>query len=104
MPKRADQAVVLSAHYDHLGTKVAGPVVAGETPDLVYNGADDDASGCVAVLALADTFGAAHKPARTLIFLLATGEERGLLGTQYYLDHPVVPLDHTMFDLNFEMI
>jgi hypothetical protein len=112
-PELAQQAVVFSAHYDHLGTRAA-PVpdpkapAPDAAPDLVFNGADDDASGCAAVLALADHFGAQAKagqrPARTLIFLLATGEEHGLWGTQYYLDHPVVPLASTTANLNFEMI
>ena len=108
-PEVAQEAIVFSAHYDHLGEKAPPPPTASAPAfDLVFNGADDDASGCAAVLALADAFGAQAKagkrPARTLVFLLATGEEQGLWGTEYYLDHPVVPLEHTIANLNFEMI
>jgi Peptidase family M28 len=123
-PELAQQVVVITAHYDHLGTRAppatpsAAPPAAGaepaeaaapaEPPDLIFNGADDDASGCAAVLALARVFGAEARagrpPARSLIFLLVTGEERGLLGTDYWLDHPTRPLEQIVFNLNFEMI
>ncbi|MFN0006910.1 MAG: M28 family peptidase [Planctomycetota bacterium] len=96
----AEEAVVVSAHYDHLGTREAG----SDGEDLVYNGADDDASGCAAVLEIAGALASGKKPARTVIFLLATGEEVGLLGTIYYLDHPAVPLERTIANLNVEMI
>ena len=94
----AEETVVLSAHYDHLPP--APESVAG---DRIYNGADDDASGCAAVLEIAGAL-AAKKPARTVIVLLATGEEEGLLGTEAYLDHPAVPLEKTVANLNVEMI
>lgn len=102
----AKEAVVISAHYDHLHAGDDGPDPAtGKKPeDVIYNGADDDASGCAAVLELAGRFASGSKPARTLVFLLATGEEIGLLGTEEYLDHPVVALDATVANLNFEMI
>jgi len=136
-PSLAEQAVVFTAHYDHIGVddppeaqeegdadEPTGPLdgleaglgaLAGalgegeeededERPDLIYNGADDDASGVAAVLELAEVFANGEPPARTLVFLLATGEERGLLGTWHYLDHPVVPLDQTIVNINFEMI
>jgi len=111
-PELAQQAIVFTAHYDHLGVARSVQDVsrqdASHAPDLIYNGADDDASGCAAVLELAEAFGAearAGRPlARTLVFLLVTGEEVGLIGTRYYLDHPVVPLDRTVCNLNFEMI
>ena len=93
----ASEAVVVSAHYDHLGVAESGE-------DRIYNGADDDASGCAAVLEIAGALASGPKPARTVVFLLATGEEVGLLGTQHYLDHPVVPLDKTVANLNVEMI
>ena len=111
-PELSQQALVLTAHYDHLGVassaaeahrpKDAPP--AGDPPDLIYNGADDDASGVAMVLALADAFGHGPPPARTLVFLLVTGEEIGLLGTDYYLDHPAVPLEATVANVNFEMV
>jgi hypothetical protein len=123
-PELAQQVVVFSAHYDHLGTlappatpeapaaaledHATPPVAPAEPPDLIFNGADDDASGCAAVLELARVFGAearAGRPsARTLIFLLVTGEERGLLSTEYWLDHPARPLQDIVLNLNFEMI
>lgn len=93
------EAVVVSAHYDHLGI---GPAVNG---DSIYNGADDDASGTVAVLEIARLLARARPaPRRTVVFLLVTGEERGLLGTRWYLGHPVVPLERTVANLNIEMI
>ena len=98
-PSLASEAVVLSAHYDHIAGHGAEP---GE--DQIYNGADDDASGVAAVLELARMAGQAPAPARTLLFLLVTGEEHGLLGTKFYLDHPATPLEQTVYNLNFEMI
>ena len=108
-PDLARETVVLSAHYDHLGLVGEGGHGGEQSsqdgePDLVYNGADDDASGTAAVLELAGALAAADPPVRTVVFLLATGEEKGLLGTKYYLDHPAVPLADTIFNLNFEMI
>jgi len=98
-PELARETIVYSAHYDHIGTRPAD----GDA-DTVFNGADDDASGTAAVLELAQAFAADEPPARTLLFLLASGEEKGLIGTRYYLDHPSVPLDQTVANLNFEMI
>ena len=96
-PSRRDSAVVVAAHYDHLGI---GRPVAG---DSIYNGADDDASGVVAVLQVARIL-ARSAPQRTLVFLLTTGDEVGLLGTRRYLQAPVVPLDRTVAELEVEMI
>jgi len=106
----AKEAVVVSAHYDHLPPKPpakgrAGEPASPEKPvDRIYNGADDDASGCAAVLEIAGALGSGPKPARTVIFLLATGEEEGLIGTDVYIEHPVVPLESTVANLNVEMI
>lgn len=106
-PGLAQEAVVVSAHYDHLPPK-SPPKSPPKTPeaagDLIFNGADDDASGCAAVLEIAGALGVGPKPARTVIFLLATGEEEGLLGTDVYIEHPVMPLDRTVANLNVEMI
>jgi hypothetical protein len=93
-----DSAVVLGAHYDHLGI---GPAVGG---DSVYNGADDDASGVVAVLAAARALAAGPAPRRTVVVLLTTGEEVGLVGTRRYLEAPVVPLERTVAQLQVEMV
>ena len=97
-PALRQEAVVVTAHYDHLGI---GPAVHG---DSVYNGADDDASGVVAVLEIARLLARGPRPKRTVVFLLVTGEERDLLGTRWYLAHPVVPLARTVVNLNIEMI
>ena len=98
-PELARETIVFTAHYDHLGER--GDPAQGDT---IYNGADDDASGCAAVLELARAFAMGPKPARTLVFMLVTGEEMGLLGTKHYLEHPAEPLEHTVANLNFEMI
>ena len=99
-PALRDEAIVIDAHYDHLG--IAATPVNG---DSIYNGADDDASGTVAVLEIARMLaGARPMPKRTIVFLLVTGEEHGTLGSRWYLDHPAVPLDHTAANLEIEMI
>ena len=98
-PALRDQAIVIGAHFDHLGVNSAGAV----NGDSVWNGADDDASGVVAVLETARALAAA-RPKRTVIFLLTTGEEVGMLGTSWYVANPVVPLDRTVADLQIEMI
>ncbi len=106
-PDLARETVVVSAHYDHLPPQEKEAGSASGPPDgkdRIYNGADDDASGCAAVLEIAGALGAGKKPARTVVFFLATGEEEGLLGTNAYLDHPVVPLAQTVANLNVEMI
>jgi len=103
-PGLAKETVVVSAHYDHLPPSSEAPAEGAPAKDRIYNGADDDASGCAAVLEIAGALGAGPKPARTVVFLLATGEEEGLLGTFAYLDHPVVPLAETIANLNVEMI
>jgi hypothetical protein len=96
-PSLARQAVIVGAHYDHVGI---GRAVDG---DSIYNGADDDASGTVAVLEIARAL-AANPPRRTVILFFATGEEVGMLGTRHYLRDPVVPLDSTVAGLFVEMI
>ena len=84
--------------FDHIGI---GPSVEG---DSIYNGADDDASGVVTVLEIARSIATGPPPERTVVFLLTTAEESGLLGTRHYLNHPVVPLDRTVADLQVEMV
>ena len=95
---KRDEVLVISAHYDHLGVK----------HDTIYNGADDDGSGTVAVLALAKAFIQAKKdgygPRRSILFVTMTAEEEGLFGSEYYTAHPVVPLANTIADLNIDMI
>ena len=94
-PAVRDSAVLIDAHYDHLGI---GRAVNG---DSIYNGADDDASGTVAVLEIARALTAGPRPRRTVIFAATTGEEVGLLGTRWYLRHPVVPV--TQMSANLEI-
>jgi hypothetical protein len=97
-PVLRDSAVLIDAHYDHLGI---GPAVNG---DSIYNGADDDASGVVAVLEIARALAAGSPPKRTVIFAATTGEEVGLLGTRWYIQHPVVPVKQLSSNLEVEMI
>ncbi|AKK74080.1 peptidase M28 [Chryseobacterium sp. P1-3] len=96
--EKPDEIVVISGHYDHVGTKNG----------VVYNGADDDGSGTVAVMEMAKAFQAAKKagkgPKRSVLFLHVTGEEHGLFGSEYYTDNPVFPLANTVVDLNIDMI
>ena len=97
-PALAGEAVVVGAHYDHIGI---GPPVDG---DSINNGADDDASGTIAVLEIARALKAGPAPKRTVIFIAFTGEEMGLLGTRYYIENPVIPMDRTVAELQIEMI
>ena len=101
-PELADEVVVLSAHLDHIGTSRAD--ADDPDADLIYNGADDDASGVASVIEVAEALALGPRPARTFVSLLATGEERGLLGTREYLRRPARPLAETVFNLNFEML
>jgi len=89
----------LTAHLDHLG--IGPPNAAG---DSIYNGADDDASGTTAVLALAHAFAAGPRARRTMVFALFGSEELGGLGNAGFLAHPPVPLASIVADLEFEMI
>jgi Peptidase family M28 len=92
-----NEAVVLGAHFDHIGV---GKPVEG---DSINNGADDDASGVATVLAAARAL-AKDPPKRTVVVLLTSGEEYGVLGTQWYLERPRFPLDSTVADLQVEMV
>ena len=95
----AGEAILLSAHLDHLGV---GP--ANAAGDTIYNGADDDASGTSAVLALAHAFAADPRPRRTIVFALFGSEELGGLGNAGFLKRPPVPLASIVANLEFEMI
>ena len=97
-PALRDQVVLIDAHYDHLGIHSSGGA------DSIYNGADDDASGVVAVLEIARVLSAGPAPKRTVVFAATTGEEVGLLGTRWYIEHPVRPLDAMVANLEIEMI
>lgn len=98
-PKLKDEYILVDAHYDHLGMR--GPGVNG---DSIYNGADDDASGVTAVLEIARQINAGAKPKRTIVFAATMGEEVGLLGTNWYIAHPPIPLEQMAANLEIEMI
>lgn len=95
-PKLAGEYVVLSAHLDHLG--VGAPI----NGDRIYNGAMDDASGVAAVLDIAGKL-KAHRPRRSVLIVIVTAEEKGLLGSHYFARRPTVPKDAIVADLNFDM-
>jgi hypothetical protein len=97
-PKATGETIILSAHLDHLGV---GEPVNG---DAIYNGADDDASGCIAVLELARALASGAKPLRTIYFVCFGSEETGGFGAQYFIEHSPVPLEHIVANLEFEMI
>jgi len=96
--EKPEEIIIISAHLDHEGIK------GGE----IYNGADDDGSGSMAILEIAEAFKMAVKegkgPKRSILFLHVTGEEKGLLGSKYYTENPVFPLSNTVCNLNIDMI
>jgi Zn-dependent M28 family amino/carboxypeptidase len=93
-----EEVVVVTAHYDHIGKK----------GDEINNGADDDGSGTVSALEIAEAFQMAklqgHGPRRSVLVMTVSGEEKGLLGSRYYSDHPIYPLENTVANLNIDMI
>jgi Zn-dependent M28 family amino/carboxypeptidase len=93
-----NELIVITAHYDHLGKE----------GNVVYNGADDDGSGTVAIMELAKAFAQAKKegkgPRRSMLFMAVSGEEKGLLGSAYYVNNPEFPLANTVCNLNIDMI
>ncbi|AII51629.1 M28 family peptidase [Hymenobacter sp. APR13] len=95
---KKDEVIVISAHYDHIGMR----------HDTIFNGADEDASGVSAVLAMARAFqeakAAGAGPRRSVLFLLTAAEENGMLGSEYYTAHPAVPLAQTVANLNLAML
>ena len=101
-PALEDQVIVVGAHYDHLGLGGFGSL-APDSTGKVHNGADDNASGSAALVAIARRL-AAHRPARTVVFIAFSGEEEGLLGSEWYVKHPLYPLDHTVAMINLDMV
>ena len=93
-----DELLIITAHYDHLG----------KHDSLIFNGADDDASGVSAALEIAEAFMLAKKegngPRRSILIMPVSGEEKGLLGSRYYTDNPIYPLERTVANLNIDMI
>lgn len=96
---KKDEVIVFTAHYDHEGVNSRGDI---------YNGADDDGSGTTTILELAEAFvlaaKAGYRPRRSLLFMAVSGEEKGLLGSGFYAEHPVYPLENTVANLNIDMI
>jgi Zn-dependent M28 family amino/carboxypeptidase len=98
-PALRDEYVVLSAHFDHVGI---GRAVGG---DSIYNGADDNASGTAALLEIAKAFSnSPERPRRSIMFLHVSGEEKGLLGSRWFSDHPTVPVRQIVANFNVDMI
>ena len=93
-----EEIVVITAHYDHLGIK----------DSLIYNGADDNGSGTVAIMEIAEAFMLAKKegkgPRRSVLIMPVSAEEKGLLGSKYYTENPIYPLENTIANLNVDMI
>ncbi|MDC3306112.1 M28 family metallopeptidase [Flavobacteriales bacterium] len=93
-----DELIIVTAHYDHLG----------KHDSLIFNGADDDGSGTVAAMEIAEAFmlakNAGHGPRRSVLVMAVSGEEKGLLGSKYYTNHPIYPLENTVANLNIDMI
>lgn len=102
-PKLKNEVLVITGHYDHIGL-VADP----NAKDKVNNGADDDGSGTTGVLLMAEAFAKAKKagkgPKRSILFMTVVGEEKGLLGSEWYSEHPVFPVANTIANLNTDMI
>jgi hypothetical protein len=118
-PQLKSTYVAFGAHYDHVGYAegevvrsgsdarrlgARGRVTPGKEDDRIWNGADDDGSGTVALMALARAFAEGSRPKRSLLFVWHTGEESGLLGSRYYADYPTVPIDSIVTQLNMDMI
>ena len=99
-PTAASEVILLSAHLDHIG------VIESTTPgaDTINNGADDDASGCVAVMELARVLAAGKRPKRTVYFVCFGSEERGGFGSAHFVENPPVPLEQIVADVHFEML
>jgi hypothetical protein len=118
-PQLKNTYLALGAHYDHVGyaegevtradgsarrAGAVGRVTAGAEDDRIWNGADDDGSGTVAIMAIAKAAAAGPKPKRSLLFVWHAGEERGLWGSRYFADYPTVPMDKIVAQLNIDMI
>ena len=102
-PVLKDEVLVIMAHYDHIG--ITQP---NENGDAINNGADDNGSGTATLMAIANAFQEAaedgYRPDRSILFLHVSGEENGLLGSRYYSDHPVIPIERTVANFNTDMV
>ena len=98
-PSLKDSYVLVTAHYDHLGEKPSGE------GDRIYNGANDDGSGTVSVIELANALSKLkERPRRSIVFMTVFGEEKGLVGSRYYAHHPLFPISKTIADINLEQV
>jgi hypothetical protein len=108
-PLLKGEYVALGAHYDHVGTGAPGgagraPSLKGDTTDTIWNGADDDGSGTVALLSIAETLAKNPPPKRSVLFVWHCGEEKGLWGSRYFVENPTIPLDKIVTQINIDMI
>jgi hypothetical protein len=103
-PELRREWVVIGAHYDHLGTGGGPNSLAGEPAGQVHNGADDNASGVAALLRTAERLARVNRPARSVLFIAFTGEESGLLGSQYFATHPTIAADTMIGMINMDMV
>ena len=118
-PKLKNTYIAYGAHIDHMGysegeiiqtergpqrVEPRGRVREGTIEDRIWNGADDDGTGCIALLALAKAFQQGPRPRRSMLFVFHTGEENGLLGSRYFADYPTVPLESIVANINLDMI
>lgn len=104
-PQLRSEYVFLTAHMDHVGVAGAGSGCTARGADSICNGADDDASGTTGILELAEAYATlTPRPRRSLVFMTVSGEERGLWGSNYYAEHPTLPLAHTVANINLDMI
>jgi Zn-dependent M28 family amino/carboxypeptidase len=104
-PQLKNEYVFFTGHMDHVGTPGAGEGCAARGGDSICNGADDDASGTVAVIEAAEAFSRlSPRPKRSLAFMAVSGEERGLWGSEYFSEYPTVPLASIVADLNTDMV
>jgi Zn-dependent M28 family amino/carboxypeptidase len=98
-PVLKDTYLFVTAHYDHIGMKTEGD------GDRIYNGANDDGSGTVSVIEIASALASMeHRPKRSIVFMTVFGEEKGLIGSMYYGNHPIFTLAKTVADINLEQL
>jgi hypothetical protein len=102
-PVLKNEYIAIGAHYDHVGTAGTGDCRAANG-DNICNGADDDGSGTTAVMAIAEAFAKGQRLKRSLLFVWHAGEEKGLWGSEYFTDHPTIPLGQIITQLNIDMI
>ncbi|MDX1674197.1 MAG: M20/M25/M40 family metallo-hydrolase [Longimicrobiales bacterium] len=100
--RMADEYVVIGAHFDHLGMGGMNSLARGES--AIHNGADDNASGVAAMLAVAEQLAVGPRPERPVLFMAFTGEESGLLGSAHWINHPTVPLEGVVAMINMDMV